>query len=82
MSLPKEPVFSKLQSDFVVGWRNIIAADSVGESFGYTCDQPAVGTTNGAGPHNVQLFVLSPDLTVLHALPGFWHQTTPSATKD
>ena len=62
-----------LKSDFVVGWRNIITEKYVGESFGYTCDQTSVGTTNGAGPHNVQIFVLSPDLTVLHALPGFWH---------
>lgn len=73
MSLPQEPVFSLLKSDFVVGWKNIITEEYVGESFGYTCDQTAVGTTNGAGPHNVQIFVLSPDLTVLHALPGFWH---------
>lgn len=73
MSLPKEPAFSLLKSDFVVGWKNIITEKYVGESFGYTCDQTAVGTTNGAGPHNVQIFVLSPDLTVLHALPGFWH---------
>jgi len=73
VSLPQEPVFSLLKSDFVVGWKNIITEDYVGESFGYTCDQTAVGTTNGAGPHNVQIFVLSPDLTVLHALPGFWH---------
>ena len=35
--------------------------------------QCAVGTTNGAGGHNVQIFVLSPDGVVLHALPGFWH---------
>lgn len=73
MSLPNEPVFSLLKSDFVVGWKNIITEEYVGESFGYTCDQTAVGTTNGAGPHNVQIFVLAPDLTVLHALPGFWH---------
>jgi hypothetical protein len=73
VSLSQEPVFSLLKSDFVVGWKNIITEKYVGESFGYTCDQTAVGTTNGAGPHNVQIFVLSPDLTVLHALPGFWH---------
>ena len=34
---------------------------------------PCVGTTNGAGAANVQTFVLSPDLVVLHVLPGFWH---------
>lgn len=32
----------------------------------------AVSTTNGAGPHNVQIFMLSDDGTVLHCLPGFW----------
>ena len=33
----------------------------------------AVVTTNGAGPHNLQLFVLSEDGTVLHCLPGYWN---------
>ena len=32
----------------------------------------AAYTTNGAGPHNVQLFMLAADGTVLHCLPGFW----------
>jgi hypothetical protein len=31
-----------------------------------------VVTTNGAGPHNLQLFMLAPDGTVLHCLPGYW----------
>jgi hypothetical protein len=30
-------------------------------------------TTNGAGPHNVQIFVLSEDGTVLHCMPGYWN---------
>lgn len=62
-----------LRDDFVVGWKNIIEEDYVGESYGYAADQTSVGTTNGAGAHNVQIFVLSPDAVVLHALPGFWH---------
>ncbi len=62
-----------LQSDFVLGWKDIIREDYVGRSFGYSSRQTSVGTTNGAGPHNVQIFILSPDLVVLHALPGFWH---------
>lgn len=33
----------------------------------------AVNTTNGAGPHNIQMFVLSQDGTVLHCLPGYWN---------
>jgi hypothetical protein len=32
----------------------------------------AVRTSNGAGPHNIQLFMLASDGTVLNCLPGFW----------
>lgn len=73
VSLPVEPVFSMLRDEFVVGWKDIITEKFVGESHGYTVEQTSVGTTNGAGPHNVHLFVISPDGVVLHALPGFWH---------
>ena len=73
MSLPQEPTFSLLKDHFVVGWKNIDREDFVGSSHGYTCAQKAVGTTNGAGPRNTQMFVLSSDGVVLHCLPGFWH---------
>lgn len=33
----------------------------------------AIKTTNGAGPHNIQMFVLSPDGIVLTCLPGYWN---------
>ncbi len=36
-------------------------------------DGTAVNTTNGAGPHNLQTFVMTADGTVLHCLPGFWN---------
>lgn len=63
-----------LKNDFILGWKNIIAEKFVGESHGYdTEEDSSVGTTNGAGPHNVQFFVIAPDGTVIHALPGFWH---------
>lgn len=62
-----------LESDFVLGWKNIYKQDYVGYSYGYKPRDSSVGTTNGAGGHNVQILVLSADLTVLHALPGFWH---------
>lgn len=29
-------------------------------------------TSNGAGPHNIQIFMLASDGTVLNCLPGFW----------
>ncbi len=73
MSLPDDRVLELLASDFVVGWHNIEREDYTGKSRGYHRGQTAVGTTNGAGGRNVQLFVLAPDSTVLHALPGFWH---------
>jgi len=62
-----------LKNKFVVGWKNIRDKDYVGSSHGYTCKDSAVGTTNGAGPRNMQTFILSSNGTVLHCLPGFWH---------
>ena len=73
MTLPNEEVINLLRDDFVVGYRNIKKEVYVGNSNGYKKNQTAVGTTNGAGGRNVQLFVLAADLTVLHVLPGFWH---------
>ena len=73
MSLPDDAVLPLLRDDFVVGWQNIEKYDYVGDSFGYAGKNCAVGTTNGAGAHNVQIFVLSADGVVLHALFGFWH---------
>ena len=62
-----------LKEHFVVGWKNIKDEDYVGSSHGYTCSDAAVGTTNGAGPRNTQMYMLAPDGVVLHCLPGFWH---------
>jgi len=66
-------VCSLLKSDFVLVWRDIRKKNYVGYSLGYKPRNSSVGTTNGAGAHNLQLFALSPDLVVLQALPGFWH---------
>ncbi|MBK8206507.1 MAG: hypothetical protein IPK87_06870 [Planctomycetes bacterium] len=66
-------MFSDLKNNWVVAWRNIITEDYVGDSHGYTQEDTAIGTTNGAGPTNTQIIMLSPDGVVLHALPGFWH---------
>jgi hypothetical protein len=73
VTLPDPEVLDLLANDFVVGWSNIEREDHVGTSHGYSSNQTAVGTTNGAGARNVQLLVLSADGVVLHALPGFWH---------
>lgn len=73
MTLADDTVRAMLCDRFVVGWRDIWREPYVGQSQGYSKYQTAIGTTNGAGGRNMQVFVLSPDLVVLHALPGFWH---------
>lgn len=73
MTLPNEKLLALLARDFVVGWKDIRKEDFCGVSRGYTKNQTAVGTTNGAGGRNVQVFVLTPNARVLLALPGFWH---------
>lgn len=73
VTLPVEPVFSLLRERFVIGWKNIIREQFVGRSHGYDLADTAIGTTNGAGPHNIHTFVISPDGVVVHAMPGFWH---------
>jgi hypothetical protein len=44
-----------------------------GLSDAHATNSLAVNTTNGAGPHNIQMFFLSADGTVLHCLPGYWN---------
>lgn len=73
MTLPDPELLKVLARDFVVGWKNIERESWCGLSDGYSQKQTALGTTNGAGGRNLQIFVLAPDKTVLHALPGFWH---------
>ena len=72
MSLSEDPTFSALQSKFVCGWRDIKNEPWCGISGRYDPDNGAAWTTNGAGPHNIQLFMLSADGAVLHCLPGYW----------
>ena len=72
MSLSNDPAFSRLQSRFVCGYQDITGFDYAGRSGIHDVGGNAIRTTNGAGPHNVQLFVLAPDGTVLTCLPGYW----------
>ncbi len=50
-----------------------------GDSGVHPIDGNAVNTTNGAGPHNLQTFVMTADGTVLHCLPGFWNSADLAA---
>ncbi|MEZ6186192.1 MAG: hypothetical protein R3F62_14430 [Planctomycetota bacterium] len=73
MSLSHPKVLATLRRHFVCGWTDISGAvDYAGTSNTHGVDFPAAQTTNCAGHHNVQLFVLTPDARVLHVLPGFW----------
>ncbi|HLF92809.1 MAG TPA: hypothetical protein VJB14_05065 [Planctomycetota bacterium] len=72
MSLSDGPTFEALRTKFVCGWRDIKGEPWSGVSGRYDPDHNAAWTTNGAGPHNIQLFMLSADGTVLHCLPGYW----------
>ncbi|HVY63124.1 MAG TPA: hypothetical protein VHF22_15810 [Planctomycetota bacterium] len=72
MSLSDPQVLSLLRGHFVCGWKNIEGEAYAGKSGDHMPSNPAVRTTNGAGPHNTQLFILASDGTVLHCLPGYW----------
>lgn len=72
MSLSNEDVQKELKEGFVTGYRDISNQKYVGASGKHMPDEPAVETTNGAGPHNIQMFVLNADGTVLNCLPGYW----------
>lgn len=72
VSLSNDSVLNALKSNFVCGYKNITGESYAGRSGHHDPNAPAVLTTNGAGPHNVQMFFLSKDGVVLQCLPGFW----------
>jgi hypothetical protein len=72
VSLSEDNVLRFLKSQFVCGYRNITGEPYAGKSGKHPIDGQAIVTTNGAGPHNVQLFFLSEEGVVLHALLGYW----------
>jgi hypothetical protein len=73
VSLSTDPAFSILKNDFICGYKDISRARYAGASGKHQPDENAVDTTNGAGPHNIQMFIITPDGIVLHCLPGYWH---------
>ncbi len=72
VSLSQEPALSALKNHFVCGTKDITNEPYAGESGMHDNFGNAVVTTNGAGGHNLQLFMLSPDGVVLNCLPGYW----------
>lgn len=73
MSLSTDPAFSYLKDNFVCGYADIKHKWYCGKSGKHEVDGVAIDTSNGAGPHNIQMFMLSGDGTVLHCLPGYWN---------
>ena len=73
MSLSQDPAFSLLKKYFVCGYKDITYEPYSGVSGRHELGGNAIDTSNGAGPHNLQIFFLSADGTVLSVLPGYWH---------
>lgn len=73
MTLSDDGVLERLRDRFVCVWRNIEGREAyAGRSNKHGAANVAVETTNGAGHHNVQMLLCTPDGRVLHALPGYW----------
>lgn len=81
-SLSQEPILSRLRNNYICGYRNIAKAPYSGNSGIHPLSGPAVTTTNGAGPRNLQLFILASDGTVLHCLPGYWQSKDMAGELD
>jgi hypothetical protein len=62
-----------LKQYFVCGTRDISNEPYAGASGAHDTFGNAVNTTNRAAPHNLQIFMLSADGTVLNCLPGYWN---------
>jgi len=62
-----------LKSDYVCGVWDITGTPLAGKSSEHSVYNPAVVTTNGAGPRNVQIGVFTSDGHVLMVLPGTWN---------
>lgn len=72
VSLSEEPAYSVLKDELICGYRDISKEPWAGYSGKHEVGGNAVNTTNGAGPHNLQTFLMASDGTVLTCLPGYW----------
>lgn len=72
VSLSEEPAFSILKDELVCGYRDISKEPWAGYSGKHEVGGNAINTSNGAGPHNLQTFIMASDGTVLTCLPGYW----------
>ncbi|MBZ0186669.1 MAG: hypothetical protein K8F91_10505, partial [Candidatus Obscuribacterales bacterium] len=65
VSLSQEPALSVLQNELICGYRDIKSEPYAGFSGSHPLGSNAINTTNGAGPHNLQTFLLASDGTVM-----------------
>jgi hypothetical protein len=72
VSLSNEVVINLLNRSLVCGFKNIKDEPYCGKSGHHNTDTLAVNTSNGAGPHNVQIFIMNSEGVVLNCLPGYW----------
>lgn len=72
VTLAVDPILPTLKNDFVCGYTDISNKKFAGASGKHKPTENAVHTTNGAGPHNIQIFVMASDGVILHCLPGYW----------
>ncbi len=72
VSLSQEPAFSVLKDELVCGYRDISREAYAGFSGKHEVGGNAINTSNGAGPTNLQTFLMASDGTVLTCLPGYW----------
>ncbi|HEY9867806.1 MAG TPA: hypothetical protein V6D08_01245 [Candidatus Obscuribacterales bacterium] len=75
-------MLSTLRNRYVCGYRNIIGEPYAGDSGTHEPSGTAIDTTNGAGPHNIQIFVMNADGIVLHCLAGYWNSEDLVAELD
>jgi len=72
VTLADPKVQETLKNDFVSGVWDITGTPYAGTSGKHSVYNPAVLTTCGAGPRNVQIAIANSEGRVLLALPGYW----------
>lgn len=73
MTLADERVEERLTRNFISGMQNIAKKKSyAGKSNRHLPTYDAMWINNCAGNHNIQMFFLTSDGRLLHALPGYW----------
>jgi hypothetical protein len=76
VTLSHAKVAEILRTRFLCGWKDISNERHAGRSNDHEPGARAADVNNGSGFHNVQIFVMTPDVRVVHCLPGHWKPET------